>query len=86
VTLLSGLRGTVVLEDQSHLISQMADKIYLLRFRPPILGTVTVVAARAEIQGEHLVLLNSDGELAALYLLDLVESWSEVPGDTPNYS
>jgi hypothetical protein len=58
----------------------MAEKIYLIRFKPPNLETATVVAARAEIQGEHLVLLNSDGELAALFMLDVVESWSEVPG------
>lgn len=61
----------------------MADKIYLIRFKPPTLGSVTVVAARAEFQGEHLVLLNSEGELAALFMLEVVESCFEAPGDTP---
>jgi hypothetical protein len=37
-----------------------------------------VLAVRAEIQGEHLVLLNSEGKLAAIFLLEVVESWSEV--------
>jgi hypothetical protein len=35
------------------------------------------IAARAEIHGEHLVFLRSDGNLAALFVLEIVESWSE---------
>jgi hypothetical protein len=27
--------------------------------------------------GEHIVLLNSDGKLAALFLLEIVENWTE---------
>jgi hypothetical protein len=38
-----------------------------------------VTAASAEIHGEHLVLLDSTGKLAALFLLEIVESWSELP-------
>jgi hypothetical protein len=37
-----------------------------------------VLAARAQIQGEHLVLLNAEGKLAALFLLEDVEDWPEV--------
>jgi hypothetical protein len=63
----------------------MADKIYLVWFKPANLDTMVVVAAaRAEIQGEHLVLLSSDGKLAALFMLDVVESWSEMRGDPPS--
>jgi hypothetical protein len=36
-----------------------------------------VVAARVEIHGEHLVFLGSDGKLAALFLLEIAENWSE---------
>jgi hypothetical protein len=36
-----------------------------------------VIAASAEIHGEHLVFLRSDGRLAALIVLEIVESWSE---------
>jgi hypothetical protein len=32
--------------------------------------------ARAEIRGEHLVFLNSDGTLAALFPMEIVESWN----------
>ncbi len=56
----------------------MIDKAFLVRFKLPELGTQLVIAARAEIRGEHLVLLNSEGKLAALFLLDVVESWVEV--------
>jgi len=57
---------------------QMIDKTFLVRFKPPALSTQPVIAAIAEIRGEHLVLLNAEGKLAALFLLDLVESWVEV--------
>jgi hypothetical protein len=37
-----------------------------------------VLAAKAQIYGEHLVLLDSEGKLAALFLLEDVEGWPEV--------
>ena len=55
----------------------MVDKTYLVRFKPPENSTQPVVAANTEIHGEHLVFLNSKGELTALFLLEIVESWSE---------
>jgi hypothetical protein len=57
----------------------MSEKTYLLRFKPPELAMRTVIASTAEIHGEHLVLLNSQGQLAALFVLEMVESWNEVP-------
>jgi hypothetical protein len=62
-----------------HALDRMADKTYLVRFKPPEISTQPVVAERAEIHGEHLVFLNSKGQLAALFLMEIVESWSEVP-------
>ena len=56
----------------------MPDRTFIVRFKPPDLRTDSVIAARAEIQGEHLVLLNSEGKLVALYLLEIIESWSEM--------
>jgi hypothetical protein len=53
------------------------DKTYLVRLKPRELGLHVVVAASAEIHGEHIVLLNSDGKLAALFLLEIVENWTE---------
>jgi hypothetical protein len=56
----------------------MPDKIHLIRFKPSDLSSHLVIAANAEIHGEHLVFLRSDGSLAALFALEVVESWPEV--------
>jgi hypothetical protein len=56
----------------------MTDKAYLVRFKPPDTSTQLVVAESTQIYGEHLVFLNSKGELAALFLLEIVEGWSEL--------
>jgi hypothetical protein len=57
----------------------MADKTFLIRFKwATYLSPRPVLAARAEVRGEHLILLNSENKLAALFLLEIVDSWSEV--------
>jgi hypothetical protein len=56
----------------------MPDKTYLIRFKKTDLHSRLVIAANAEIHGEHLVFIRSDGRLAGLFLLDIAESWSEV--------
>jgi hypothetical protein len=55
----------------------MTEKAYVVRFKRSELSTLSVTATSAEIQGDHVVLLNSKGKLAALFLMDLVESLSE---------
>jgi hypothetical protein len=55
----------------------MPDKLYLIRFKGSDISIHVVIAARAEIHDEHLVFLRSDGKLAALFLLEIVVSWSE---------
>jgi hypothetical protein len=57
---------------------QMPDKTYLIRFKPSDLSPHVVIAANPEIHGEHLVFRRSDGSLAALFVLEVVESWAEV--------
>ena len=37
-----------------------------------------VVAEHIEFHGEHMVFLRSDGSMAALFVLDSVEDWSEM--------
>ena len=54
----------------------MAEKRYLVSCQTPEFSTQSVVAASCEVCGEHLVFLNSKGELAAKFLLEIVESWS----------
>jgi hypothetical protein len=55
----------------------MPDKLYLIRFNGSDVSIHVVIAPRTEIQGEHLVFLRSDGKLAALFLLEIAEYWSE---------
>jgi hypothetical protein len=60
----------------------MTDKTFLIRFKlATYLSPRPVLAARAQIHGEHLVLLNSEGKLAALFLLEDVEGWPEMKWD-----
>jgi hypothetical protein len=54
----------------------MAEKTFLVRLKPPSLALQQVVSARAEIQEDHLVFVNSDGKLAALFLTEIVEGWN----------
>ncbi len=55
----------------------MIDKRYCVRIRAPQPNTYIVIAASAEIHGEHLVFLNSEGQPLFLFLLEIVESWCE---------
>ena len=55
----------------------MTDKRYGVRIRAPQQSVYLVFAATAEVHGEHLVFLNSDGQPLYLFLLENVECWSE---------
>jgi hypothetical protein len=54
----------------------MADRTYLVALKPPYIPLQHVVAATIEVHGEHLVFLAANGKLAALFLLDVVQSWN----------
>jgi hypothetical protein len=56
----------------------MADTAYLVRYKGADPPPEVVIAETIEIHGEHLVFLRSDGSLAALFVLETVESCSEV--------
>jgi hypothetical protein len=62
----------------------LADETYIVRFKPPQMGVQFVAASSAEIYGDHIALLNSDRQLVALLLLDIVESWSVVKPAEPS--
>jgi hypothetical protein len=51
----------------------MADKTYLGRLKPPSLAVQHVTALRFEIHAGHL---DSEGRLAALFLMELLQSWN----------
>jgi hypothetical protein len=55
----------------------MRDRAYLIRFKRSDTIPHLVLAASVEIHGDHLVFLRFDGSLAALFALEIVESWSE---------
>ncbi|MGB8537829.1 MAG: hypothetical protein WCD57_15520 [Acidobacteriaceae bacterium] len=57
----------------------MADVTFVVRFKLRALQPQLVSASRVEIQGDHLVFLDSHGTLIALFLMEAVESWSEIP-------
>ncbi len=59
--------------------NRLADKTYIVRFKTPDIATDAVVAARVKVHDEHLAFVNSKGRLAALFLFENVESWSELP-------
>jgi hypothetical protein len=56
----------------------MDEKTYLVCLKPPSLALQQVVAAKAEIYGDHLVFVHSDGKLAAVFLMELVQSCNEL--------
>jgi hypothetical protein len=56
----------------------MNDKMFQVVLDPAILSPRHCIASRAEVHGDHLVLLDSEGKMAALFLLDIVESWNEL--------
>ena len=55
----------------------MADKRYLIRLRLPGRAIHVLIAASVGVHGDHLVFLNSKGELMFLIMLEAVESWTE---------
>jgi hypothetical protein len=56
----------------------MPEKAYWVRFKGADPPPELVIAETIEFPGEHVVFLRSDGSLVALFLLEIVESWSEV--------
>jgi hypothetical protein len=57
----------------------MAEVTFVVRFKSRDLQPQLVTASRVEFQGDHLVFLESHGKLIALFLMEAVESWSEIP-------
>ena len=56
----------------------MTEKTFVVRFKARELGTQRVIAAAAD-SCRALVLLNSTDKLAALFVLEAVESWTDKP-------
>jgi hypothetical protein len=55
----------------------MAAKRFLVRFKLPQMTMQPVIAESARIQGDQLVFLDSKRKQVAVFVLTVVESWSE---------
>jgi hypothetical protein len=55
------------------------ERLFVVRFVPLDMKPQSFTAFTAEIHGEHLVLKNSRAKLVAMFLSEIVESWSELP-------
>jgi hypothetical protein len=43
-----------------------------------------VIASTVQLHGDHLVFVNSKGQLTALFLKDLIRSWNMLPNMLPD--
>lgn len=59
----------------------MVEKIFLIKFKPPSLAIHQVIATTVGIHDEHLIFCDSQGKLAALFLLEVVQSWTRFKAD-----
>jgi hypothetical protein len=59
------------------LVDWMADRRFLVRFKLPQMILQSVIAQTVQIQGDHLVFLDSEGKPVAMFVMTVVESWSE---------
>jgi hypothetical protein len=59
----------------------MTEKTYVIHFKPPEASVQRVRAATAEVADGYLVLHSEEGELAGLFLLEVVEAWSAETND-----
>jgi hypothetical protein len=57
----------------------MCDRTFVVKRKTGGADFFCISANRTEIHDEHLILLNSRGKLAALFLMQAVESWIELP-------
>jgi hypothetical protein len=58
----------------------MVDRTYLVALKLPDQPLRQVVAATVEVHGEQLAFVTAEGKLAALFLLDIVQSWNVLQG------
>jgi hypothetical protein len=60
----------------------MVDHSYRVRLKT--LTVQHVIASTAQLYGDHLVFVNSNGQLTALFLKKLVRSWHMLPNVLPD--
>ena len=60
----------------------MVDHNYRVRLTTQTLRHV--IASTVQLYGDHLVFVNSNGQLTALFLKNLVRSWNMLPNKLPH--
>jgi hypothetical protein len=60
----------------------MVDHNYRVRLKTQTVRHV--IASTVQLHGDHLVFVNSKGQLTALFLRDLVRSWNMLPNTLPD--
>jgi hypothetical protein len=60
----------------------MVDHNYRVRIRTQTVQHVS--ASTVQLHGDHLVFVNSKGQLTALFLTNLVRSWNMLPNRVPD--
>jgi hypothetical protein len=60
----------------------MADHIYRVYLTTQTVQHVT--GSTVQVYGDHLVFLNSKGQITALFLRNLVQSWNMLPNKLPD--
>jgi hypothetical protein len=64
----------------------MPDTTFLVRLKPPSSAIQHVVASTLKIQGEPLIFCDSEGKLVAMFLLEIVQSYSEISMSVQEHS
>jgi hypothetical protein len=57
----------------------MVDQVFFVVLKSSKCAIQHVLAARYEVRGEHLAFINTEGRLAALFLIDSIQSWNVLP-------
>jgi hypothetical protein len=56
----------------------VSDTTFLVRLRPPPSAIQQVVASTVRIQGDHLIFCDSEGKLVAMFMMEIIQSYSEI--------
>jgi hypothetical protein len=54
----------------------MVDKVFFVVPKSPDCAIQQVLAVRYEVRGKHLASINTEGRLAALILIETIQSWN----------
>lgn len=64
-------------KSNGRILVAMADKTFLIKLANDSIQHVR--AARMEVHGQHMVFLTAGEKLAAIFLIESVKSWNELP-------